>query len=402
MTRFTALALLLVVTPTLRAAPDELGRLKEQLLDLLERVEALEQENTRLRDEGKHATAPSATRYWTDTVMINGDLRFRYEHIDIDSNDDRERSRLRARMNVTAKPVDDLELGIGLATGGDSPVSTNQTLGGGASTKDIKLDLAYFKWQALPNMQLVAGKYKNTWYRPGGKGLLWDGDLRPEGLALGYRHGGLFVDGAINFLDSDSRGSEQIAYGIQGGYNISMDNGELLAGIGYFYMGTEGRETFYGDNDEFFGNSFSCANPATLSGCTYDNDFREFEVFAEWNLLAGGRPLSLFVDAVQNQDAEQLDTGWLTGIKYGKASAAGTWEFTYTYQVLEANAVLGLWTDSNVGGGGTDVEGHVVSSAWAPFDGWKLGVTYFDNVRGKDLGGDKDYRRVQIDTSFTF
>ena len=44
---------------------------------------------------------------------------------------------------LVAKPTDTTEVGLGMATGGDDPVSTNQTLGGGGSTKDVRLDLAY-------------------------------------------------------------------------------------------------------------------------------------------------------------------------------------------------------------------------------------------------------------------
>ena len=72
-------------------------------------------------------------------------------------------------------------MGLGIATGGDDPVSTNQTLGGGGSTKDVRLDLAYGKWQATDNIYLAAGKIKNPFYRPQKTAFMWDGDYNPEG-----------------------------------------------------------------------------------------------------------------------------------------------------------------------------------------------------------------------------
>lgn len=390
-------------------AEDELSLLKTQLLDLLNRVEALEAENASLRSglkvvQADHKEGPSKkrSRAWTDTINLKGDLRYRYETIDIEDRDDRERHRVRARLALTAKPTDNLELGVGIATGGDSPVSTNQTLGDAASTKDLRLDLAYFKWQVSPDVAFIGGKYKNIWRRPGGVGLVWDGDVRTEGLALTYANGNFFLDTGVNFLESDSKGSEQIAYGVQTGFNGKVGAGKLMTGVSYYYLGVEGRETFYGDPDDFFGNSFTCADLDTLNDCTYNSNFEQLELFAEWKTTVNGRPLALFADYVQNQDADDLDTGWMTGFKYGKASSKGSWEIGYFYQDLEADAVFAAWTDSNVGGGGSDVKGHVLSGAIAPMKNWTIGFKYFDNNSGVDLGSDADYRRLQLDSKFKF
>jgi hypothetical protein len=105
---------------------------------------------------------------------------------------------------------------------------------------------------------------------------------------------------------------------------------------------------------------------------------------------------------VQNQDASDLDSAWAAGFKLGKASAPGTWELAYIYQDIEADAVLGLWSDSDFGGGETDTSGHVIKGAWAFHKKWKIGFTYFDNETGMDLGGEDDYRRLQLDWQYKF
>ena len=57
-----------------------------------------------------------------------GDVRYRYESFEIDQKDDRERNRLRARVALKATVSETVDVVVGLASGSDDPVSTNQTL----------------------------------------------------------------------------------------------------------------------------------------------------------------------------------------------------------------------------------------------------------------------------------
>ena len=229
-----SIALLLLVTYAqigyTSVSDEDFSDLKNQLISLLNRVDALEAENKDLKESvvSSAATAEKlqATRKsgsWTETVKLKGDFRYRYENIDAERSDTRERNRIRARVAVTAKPADNVEVGIGLASGSDDAVSTNQTLGGGGSTKDINLDLAYFKWQAKPGFNVIGGKMKNVFYRPAGHGLLWDGDYRPEGIGFTFARGSYFITTAANFLESDTKkDNSKTAYGFQTGFNGSV------------------------------------------------------------------------------------------------------------------------------------------------------------------------------------
>lgn len=390
------------------ASSESLSLLKTELMSLLARVEALEAENRALKKSA--ITNDSSTdlvsreqENWTQTVKVKGDFRYRYENIDAERSDTRERNRIRARLAVTAKPADNIEVGIGLASGSDDAVSTNQTLGSGGSTKDINLDLAYFKWQATEDIQVLGGKTKNIFYRPAGHGLLWDGDYRPEGLGLSFVRESYFVRAAANFLESDTkRDKDKTAYGLQTGFKGMSGDTRWVAGAGYFKIDTKNTGAQSGNADDFYGNTFSCLDADTLSGCTYSNDFEELEIFAQLNTKVGETPLVLFVDFVQNQDAKDLDTAWAAGLKLGKASSPGTWELGYTYQDVEADALLGLVTDSDFAGGGTDANGYIVRGAWAVNKQWKIGFTYFDNQRNRDVGDEEDYRRLMLDTAFKF
>ena len=389
---------------------EELVKLKSDLLALVARVEALEAQNNELRASAEAIVQQSAElseaskkSSWADKISLKGDFRYRYENIDVENADNRERNRFRARAAIVAKPANNLEVGIGVASGDDDPLSTNQTLGGGSSTKDLRLDLAYFKWQFKPGATLQAGKIKNIWYKPGGIGLLWDGDFRPEGVALTLERNSYFLNTGFNFLESDTKkGNSLISYGIQAGYGTKIADGEIVFGASYYDIGAKNREVFYGDNDDFLGNTFTCADLTTLSGCEYRHDYEEVELFAQLNTQLRGRPLMLSADYVQNQDTEELDTAWAAGIKLGKASAPRTWELAWIYQDIEADSVFGLTTDSDFGGGGTDSTGHIFRGGWAINKKWKISFTYFLNEKNVDLGVKEDYDRIQIDSAFKF
>ncbi len=408
------IALLLIVTYAqvghARVSDEDFSDLKNELMSLLNRVDALEAENRALKKSVVSSAATAENRAatkkstgWTETVKLNGDFRYRYENIDAQRSDTRERNRIRARVAVTAKPSNNVEVGIGLASGTDSAVSVNQTLGGGGSTKAIKLDLAYFKWQAKPGFSVIGGKMKNVFYRPAGNGLLWDGDYRPEGFGFTFARGKYFLNTAANFLESDTnKDNSETSYGFQTGFNGSVGDHHLVAGVGYFEIDTGGREVFNGGADDFFGNTFSCIDSDALIECTYNNSFEELELFAQLSTTLGETPVSLFADLVQNQDASDLDTAWAAGLKVGKASAPNTWEFSYIYQDVEADAVLGLVTDSDFAGGGTDTKGHVIGGAWAINKKWKISFAYFDNERNMDVGVEENFKRLMLDSSYKF
>ncbi len=48
------------------------------------------------------------------------DFRYRYEEIDVEDIDTRERNRIRARAALIAALPNDVEIGLGIATGGDT------------------------------------------------------------------------------------------------------------------------------------------------------------------------------------------------------------------------------------------------------------------------------------------
>ncbi|PLW67348.1 putative porin [Pseudohalioglobus lutimaris] len=397
----------------------EWEQFKTQFADMAARLEALETENARLRQAGVSVPVDDLSQLqadvvklqeqnsassWTDKLSLAGDFRYRYEYIDVEDADSRERNRVRARLAATARLPNDVEVGMGVATGGDDPVSTNQTLGGGGSSKELRLDKAYAKWNLTDGFYLQAGKFSNPLYRPQKSGLLWDGDWRPEGVSAGWQSEHLFVNAIGNWLESDTRGgNDEFAWGFQGGARLALGEARLTASLAYYDFPTAGATPFFGDKDDpdFFGNS------STDDGLRYLYNYEMVELGGDLAMNMFGMPLSLYGNYVQNQDADDYDTGWLAGVKLGKTSGKGTWSIGYQYQDLEADAVLGLLSDSDFAGGGTDGKGHLVALGYGVNKQWSLGLRMFlRNEAGEknlaDQGGPLDYDRIQIDTKFKY
>lgn len=413
--KLKATYLAVVLATPCHAAVDEADfeQMQAQMASLLQRVSALEAENAQLREavadaapSGEQHVASTTDRahgHWSDSLRFTGDFRYRYEEIDIQRRDVRSRHRLRARAGFVAGLSRDLEVGLRIAAGNEAPPSGNTTLGNGGSSKDLFLDRAWATWRPFQGAYLTAGKMQNTFYRPGGSGLLWDSDFNPEGIAFGWSSDQLFANAAAIALESDSnRANRTFYYGLQGGFHARLgDAVTLTAGAGYIELPVQGETVFYGNSDDFQGNSFACD---TQGECSYRHNFEELELFSALTYTGFRQPLEIFAHQVSNLDADQHDNGWIAGARLGKANAAGTWQIGYQYERVEADAVFGLLRDSNVAGGGTDVRGHKLTGTWAMDRQWQLGVSiYVDNESGENaFGVGRDFDRVVLDTKFKY
>ncbi|MFA5252940.1 MAG: putative porin, partial [Phycisphaerae bacterium] len=187
------------------ARADDANELKTQLAEqqkvLLEMQQRLEQLETNQKvqeqkvDEkitkavdSKKIALPDNLK-WVENVKLSGDLRYRHESIDSQADGDwragQNRHRIRARLGLDAKINDDWDVAFRIASGSADPVSTNQTLEDGFSSKAIWLDLAYFTWHpsSRKELKVYGGKMRNPFFRAGDNQLIWDDDLTPEGIA---------------------------------------------------------------------------------------------------------------------------------------------------------------------------------------------------------------------------
>ena len=402
------ISMIIILSAATGRADNEFSFLKQEIDRLRARLEILETESQKLRtlsvSQGERVDAnrerldqvsSKETVSSANQIALKGDFRYRYEYIDSESKMHRDRERVRARFAVEASIPNDLKVGFGIASGGDDPVSTNQTLGKGNSTKDLGLDLAYMKWKVLEDTQLLAGKFSNPLYRPQKSALLWDGDWRPEGIALSWRGEHIFANTIGNWIESDSKSDNRtLFWGAQVGSQIEISDIKLTGALAYYDFPTSGKSAFY--DDDFFGNS-------TVEG-RYAFDYQLVEIGGDIKFSLLDQPAVIFGNYVRNRDAASNDDGWLVGLGLGKVKKAKSWSIKYQYQELESDAVLGLFSDSEFGGGDTGTSGHKLSGTLGITSNWSLGFTwFFDNRLGfTDNDPAVQYDRLQIDAKFKY
>lgn len=358
--------------------------LKQQLQLLQQRLDTLEQA----------AAAPKALPKpvaKSDSAKYKADLRYRHEAFSIESKPTRQRHRIRARF-ATTKAIDEtLEVTFGLASGSSDPISTNQTLGNGSSSKNVLLDLAYAQWQTpIKGLKVRAGKFSNPLMRAGGSGLVWDGDLRPEGLGLTYKGSNMFFNAMGSWLRESSSAEDSILYAAQLGSQQAIGTDQSLRfGIGYYTITSP--EPLFGDAA---GNRVNADNELI-------SDFNSAEIFAQYarpvDGLISGNAL-FFASHVSNLGANDADSGYVLGAKLKSSGLDLGW----SYQRLEADAVFGGFSDSDFIGGGTDGSGHIFQAGYPLSKKVKLQGTLFINQTGIESGSEEAYNRLMLDISYKY
>jgi hypothetical protein len=345
------------------------------------------------------AVAQDAT--WAENLSLKGDLRLRHEIIDQEDRDTRNRWRLRARIGMTGTVNEQIDVHVRLASGSDDPVSTNQSLDDGFSTKDFGLDLAYIDWrpEVLGGASLFGGKMDMPFITV--KDLIWDGDLTPEGVAISSQYGEeltLMLNAAAFWAEERSSDSDTMLYGLQAAGALDATDAVALTGGATYYLwdNMQGFAPLFDDADGF-GNTLVPVSDEEDAAEVYANDYGVLEFFLTANIDTGRLPLKLYGDYIVNTEAEtDGDTGFMFGATLGKAKEIHSWALDYNYRDLEADATVGAFTDSDSFGGGTNGEGHKFSGTYQLAKNWQTGVSLFLNKQEPD-GADTDYTRAQFD-----
>lgn len=347
---------------------------------------------------------------WAEKISLYGDFRFRYEQIDGKNTSQRDRMRIRARLGLKGKIDEEWKYDLRLASGSSDPTSSNQDLDGGFDSKNFWLDRAFLTYQPknIEGLSVLAGKMGTPFYTVGGNQLIWDSDLNPEGVAVKYDTNlseslTLFAVGGGMWVEERSSDVDTSLWGLQSGLTHLFENkSSLTGGAGIFCYGNIKGERAIGS---FLGNSFEDINPGVGTDNRYVYDYKLMELFAEYKMTALEKPLSLYGDYVTNTaSGVKGDTGWLLGTTFNKASDPGTWEFNYEYRDIEADAVLGQFSDSDFIGGGTYGKGHKFGFKYAIAKNVMMGPTAFFNKRDADGDGKRDdkYSRMQFDVEVKF
>jgi hypothetical protein len=395
---------------------------------------------------------------------LYGDVRGRYEFFRTENdasgagepNKNRDRLRYRLRAGLTATLNDRFEVGMRLTSsdpdgsfGGD-PISGNTTFQNNASKKFVFIDLAYGKWTPLLTdkyfLSGTIGKMENPFAV---SDMVFDGDYTPEGIALqgGYTlsdvhalkwNGGLFI------LDETGQGAlasnDPMMWGLQARWDanwvtdpakypkIQTSFGAALLGITETdSLGNTAVPNIQGGNTRF---------PATISGSPHAiagnlvNDYQSVIIdgsatftVEKFPMYPGAFPIRVGGEYMQNLGADDMNDGWWGGISLGKAGKKRSWEFSYRYKHLEADAWYEEFVDSDFGAyrqvawpgsglgtgyrSGTGVEGHITKFVYSLSDSMSVGATWFythmiDEPLVAGSKAESGQHRVQIDAIWKF
>lgn len=359
---------------------------------------------------------------WFETIKLKGDARYRFEWYAKSADSlyaQRYRNRVRARVGIYASPAENLDIGIRLVSGGDDPVSTNQTFDGAFITKGIQLDQAYFKWSLFGGLYLQGGKYAPAWHKA--TKAFWDGDLAVEGATLGWEGDGTispFVN--LNYLWVDEiKGStdDVMLYLGQAGFSGKFGGISLFLAANYFtYTNIVGHGALY--DDDFFGNTdmatdstpvIDPVDPTDTTGWEYTDygymyDYNVIQPSLKVGFKVGDFPIGLHADLVYNLGADENNMGYVFGVKLGKASKPGSFEVKAEYGMLQRDCTMATFVDSDFGGGGTDVSGLKFGAKYQLSKHIQPGLTFFYNTQkiASDAADQNGYLRVQADLVFKF
>ena len=344
------------------------------------------------------------------------------------TTDNRNRERIRLRLGITAKVSDEVGVGVRLATGSTSDrVSTNQTLGQSLNKYPLLVDRAFVRLTPVEGVDVLAGRFPNPWFSTD---MIWSENLNFEGLATTARWEqpeATFVPfatvGAFPLREETppTRGGRWL-YGAQAGASwVPAERTRLKFGLAYYqYKNMAGRQdqdytlsgtTFspgatYGQYEYAAGlrqkgNTLFETNPASPSNLTpvwgLAYQFKplvltasaEFTHFSPYSLLLSGEFVkNTGFDKADFQRRSGLnlepggkDKGYQLKAAFGAAEVRdpGQWQAAIAYRYLGSDAVLDAFNDSDLGLGGTNVQGYTLGFTYGLYRNTNLGLRYLSS-----------------------
>lgn len=342
---------------------------------------------------------------------------------------DRERERIRLRLGLTAKVADEVGVGVRLSTGNaDDRVSTNQTLGNNFNKYPLFVDRAFVRVEPVDWLMINAGRIPNPWF---GTDMVWSENLNFDGAAITARtvqpdaeFEPFATVGAFPLRDESAPvRTQRWLYGAQVGTSWQpASRTKIKAGLAYYgYNNIEGREDpDYTISGTSFtpgvsygqygypqgtlgqkGNTLFETNPvgAPLNyGLAYK--FRpvvltlsaELTHFSPYSLLATAEYVKN--TAFSASDFEQRAgasyagvnpgghaSGYLFRLGFGSPEVRepGQWLGTVTYKHVGSDAVLDAFTDSDMGLGGTNLQGYALAFTYGLYRNTNLSVRYLSS-----------------------
>ena len=354
------------------------------------------------------------------------------------TNDDRGRERLRLRLGVSARVTDEVGVGVRLATGNaNDRVSTNQTMGQNFNKYSLFVDRAFLRLDPAEWVTVQAGRIPNPWFSTD---MTWSENLNFEGVAATFRYNelqeGLSPFFTVGYFPMRENGTPRrtsrhlVGAQLGTGWDLGSRTRLKFGAAIYDYNNIEGRS-----DTDFEAGIDSNGNPVPLVGITYGQSeypvgLRQkgntvFEISPMsgydninpiWGLAYKFRPLVLTASAAfshfspfnlmvsaeyarnlafsKSDFSERATDARLKGVDPGGSAEgyqlklgigafevreAGDWQLQLTYRRVGSDAVLDAFTDSDLGLGGTNVQGYTLGFTYGLYRNTNLGLRYLSS-----------------------
>jgi len=348
---------------------------------------------------------------WVNSLTLKGDLRLRYDHTYDSASNGRsaeDRVRYRFRFGGVADLKNNFKMGFRMATG-HNMTSSNQTFSNDFTRDDFGLDQAYIGWQQEGDWEensgftIYAGKNPN-FEKTGWKlsKALFDSDISPEGFEAHYGveigSTTLGLHGGAYFLEGEDDPGKQMSKLIMGQVTTSTALSDTLRmdlGLGAYGI----------DSSDLTG-------PGTGHGNTVGQGYTPLMLDAAFTYRGASNPIKLYGTWIDNQQADTLSTGYITGIKYGSAKKAGQWEAKIEYRSFEADAFWDEFAESEFGAigvkaaneyaVGTNTEGLVIQGKYNIYSNIQVVLAWRHTEAETSVYDDESNNFFQADLIFKF
>lgn len=429
----------------LRKAQEEIDQLRGQI----QQQKAVGQATQKQAEDAQEQAKATATQVakgpelpdWLKRTSVFGDVRFRHEgfyhqasQIGGSPVEARNRERIRARLGVRFVFSDEVSATIRAATGNiNDPISTNETLTGAFNRKNFNLDWAYLtvspgkSFGIRPGaVNVTAGKFPVPTFKV--DELVFDEDLSPEGLAETFQLLGKPI-GALDQIKIHALqwtfneiSNQQDGWMFGGQVNPAMHFGTTQVEMGlaqYWWLNpnqivcanppscTQG----FASNSVIKGSNTNLLLPPTAASGSnspgYQSGFNQSNATAGVTFpnVVGTMPLFGFADYVYNWQAATDDAhGWTAGLRLGRTKVKDDWSVYGLYEHLGQEATISAFTWSDLGNGGTNVEGPVVGLDYQLLNPLTVSARgYFTNLINRTPGfTNPTMTRLQLDAVVRF
>ena len=379
-----------------------------------------------------HAQQDTAAK-WYERLRFEGDARVRFETFFQEDVPNRGRFRIRMRVGFTLPISSTVTAGVRIATSEPGSVTShNISLTGALTSKNIGLDRAFITWTPSNRFQMTGGKFANPMIRPAGlmrSELIWDDEVAPEGFhqqvnLVVAKEGTLrrlAVLGEQWSLQEQGAGPDTWLMGLQGVAELSLSSRTTATLTAGYYGYLNGEELALARNSNgalLVSNSVLLQDGSTLAGgrplsppsgnpfASFVNDFELLTGAAGVSIdrVFGRMPLQVYVDFVQNGGASTERTGMWAGVSAGTLRRRGDWAASILYTRVETEAVMSMYSYSDLGIGGTNNAGPVLQLQYRPGKDFTLSARHhmISPINEATANSPNTLHRLMLDASVAF